>query len=505
MTTGLNYKVQAQSEALAEAGVERGRDAVRSAASDACGFTKWTDPGGSSSYGCGSRAAKLLFNGVNLGPGDYSAVIDNDCSPLVPASIQDASCTGGSPARDTNETAIMTAWATAGSGQGRARVRAVVGVDNPWKHVCSNSSQDNSARLLQRACEPEREPHPSCRRTRTSTPGGPAAYDDLPRPQLGCSAIDPRVHGATVRRARSCPTRTTTAILTRAGTGWWSRGTGARRTATGAGSIPGLLRLRAEHTLRSRSLFQRHLRRPLDAEGLREERWTRGRTTDSQLQRVESSAAATPTRGWCSGRPSVLGQGLHSTRQRRRGLCHARDGSILDGHRLLWLHHSEPEPPRNRRRGGQRPVRVWGQPGHLAQERLENLDTAATIRVSVGLPLVRSGRRREPRAAADRQSPQPARDLRGYGQRLRHPDPRASSTPAAMSSSIPSSWTAVSWPSRSRPSPPRRPTPTTRPTAMSAPPPGFPEGSGNTVVLVRKSFIVCADYAADTGGGSPCR
>jgi hypothetical protein len=39
----------------------------------------------------------------------------------------------------------------------------------------------------------------------------------------------------------------------------------------------------------------------------------------------------------------------------------------------------------------------------------------------------------------------------------------------------------------------------------AAPPPGFPGGSGNTVVLVRKSFLVCVDYAADTGGGSPCR
>ena len=39
----------------------------------------------------------------------------------------------------------------------------------------------------------------------------------------------------------------------------------------------------------------------------------------------------------------------------------------------------------------------------------------------------------------------------------------------------------------------------------AAPPPGFPDGSGNTVVLVRKSFIVCGNYAADTGGGSPCQ
>jgi hypothetical protein len=37
------------------------------------------------------------------------------------------------------------------------------------------------------------------------------------------------------------------------------------------------------------------------------------------------------------------------------------------------------------------------------------------------------------------------------------------------------------------------------------PPPGFPEGSGNTVLMVRKSFIVCVNYAADTGGGTPCQ
>jgi hypothetical protein len=39
----------------------------------------------------------------------------------------------------------------------------------------------------------------------------------------------------------------------------------------------------------------------------------------------------------------------------------------------------------------------------------------------------------------------------------------------------------------------------------AAPPPGFPVGSSNTVVLVRKSFLVCVDYAADTAGGTACR
>jgi hypothetical protein len=39
----------------------------------------------------------------------------------------------------------------------------------------------------------------------------------------------------------------------------------------------------------------------------------------------------------------------------------------------------------------------------------------------------------------------------------------------------------------------------------ASPPAGFPDGTGKTVVLVRKSFIVCADYAADSSGGTACR
>jgi hypothetical protein len=38
----------------------------------------------------------------------------------------------------------------------------------------------------------------------------------------------------------------------------------------------------------------------------------------------------------------------------------------------------------------------------------------------------------------------------------------------------------------------------------ATPPPGFPEGAGSTVFLARKSFVLCVNYAADTGGGSPC-
>src|SRR5262245_45307179 len=53
---GFNYKAQAQAEALAEAGLERGRDQVRTAATETCGFTRWTDANSGSyvSPTCGS-------------------------------------------------------------------------------------------------------------------------------------------------------------------------------------------------------------------------------------------------------------------------------------------------------------------------------------------------------------------------------------------------------------------------------------------------------------------
>jgi hypothetical protein len=200
-TTGLQHKFQVQAEALAEAGLERGRDAVRAAAVEPCGFTRWTDAARSTSYGCGNGSARLLLDGVGLDAGEYSAAIDNDCSPLVPVAIQDASCNGGSPARDTNGTAVVTAWATTAGGQGRARVRAVFAIDTPWKHACSNSRQDNPPGHCN---EPgHRNGSPSVTPADPSEhPGAPAAYDELPRPQLGCSAITPEIHGET---AATCP------------------------------------------------------------------------------------------------------------------------------------------------------------------------------------------------------------------------------------------------------------------------------------------------------------
>jgi len=178
---GVNYKQQAQAEALAEAGLEVARDAIRSAVGVPDGFTRWI-------------GGPLLANGAALGPGRYWARIDNDCPPLVPAAIQQPGPPNGvacPTTTDSNQTAVLTAWAVAGTG--RARVRAVVGVDNPWKHVCAGARPDNNGYCNDPS---NQNGNPVIRPADPNDPNGPAAYDDLPRPILGCSRIDPGVHGA---------------------------------------------------------------------------------------------------------------------------------------------------------------------------------------------------------------------------------------------------------------------------------------------------------------------
>jgi len=185
---GVAFKQQAQAEALAEAALERARDAVRTAptAPGGSGFTNWFN---------GTSATHVLFAGQSLGAGSYTARIDNDCAIVntVPAAIQEPPhLPGPTPCDnllDNNEVAVITAWATAG--QGRSRVRAVVGVDNPWKHVCSNAKPDNNGYCN----EPlNRNGNPTVSPADPNDPNGPAAYDDLPRPTLGCSRIAPHIH-----------------------------------------------------------------------------------------------------------------------------------------------------------------------------------------------------------------------------------------------------------------------------------------------------------------------
>jgi hypothetical protein len=484
MTTGVNYKVQAQSEALAEAGLERGRDAVRTAAADACGFTKWTDPGGASGYGCGSGLAQLLFNGVGLGPGDYSAVIDNDCSPLVPASIQDPSCTGGTPARDTNKTAILTAWATAASGQGRARVRGVLGVDNPWKHVCSNSSQDNYPGYCNEPAN--RNGNPSIIPADPNEyPGGPAAYDDLPRPQLGCSAIDPTLHGATVAACGGLPNPSYNNYPYPSGARLVITGDRVKANCDGGG-------------LQYQGYFDCALSTPCPSAicnpGGRAACVKAGDSRINGTTYVSNAAGCgtntgmvfTSSLSWPANYGSA-GNGILAYVMRPGDFTiQSRDlhGIVVvegngsagcGGSRDLWHKNGS---------------RIWtesnlyGYP--LAYLIFDPVDALAFAPQPTSDPLNPQG------TCADMGSAS-GTEIHGIiysGGHVAFNPIVVDGGVVAFEIQTQSTTSAYTYNGTY---------------GNAAPPPGFPEGSGNTVVLVRKSFIVCADYAADTGGGSPCR
>lgn len=128
---GMNQKHEVQALALAEAGLEHGRDVVRGAGSG--NFGTWVNNASNGS---------VLITGQAFGGGTYSARIDNDCStntivPGAPTTLADPSCGAN---QDGNETAALTAWATTANGLGRARVRVLVTYSNAWKRSCYNGN-----------------------------------------------------------------------------------------------------------------------------------------------------------------------------------------------------------------------------------------------------------------------------------------------------------------------------------------------------------------------------
>jgi hypothetical protein len=482
MTTGVNYKLQAQSEALAEAGLERGRDAVRTAASEACGFTKWTDPSGSSSHGCGPGLAKLLFNGVGLVAGSYSAVIDNDCSPLVVTGIQDPSCTGASPARDTNETAIVTAWATTVNGQGRARVRGVLGIDNPWKHVCSNSSQDNPPGYCNEPAN--RNGNPSIVPADPNEfPGGPAAYDDLPRPQLGCSAIDVQVHGEITA---NCPPGQNYTYPYPTGKRLVVAGDRSQANCDGGG-------------MQYQGYFDCALSTPCPAAicGNPSGRAACVKAGDTRINgttyrsnatgcgantgMVFTSALDWPANYGSAGngilvyvmRPgdfTIQSRDLHGA-----VVIEGNGSSGCGGSRDLW------------HKNGSRiwtATNVYGYP--LAYLVFDPVEAVADAPEPTANPL-------NPQETCADMGSASGTEIHGIvysGGNVEFNPIILDGGVVAFQIQTQSSSSSYAYNGTY---------------GNVTPPPGFPDGSGNTVILVRKSFIVCANYAADTTGGSPCQ
>jgi Tfp pilus assembly protein PilX len=142
----INNKAYAQALALAETGLEHGRNILRDAGTTG-NFNTYIASATTRKLGIGS-------GGIAFGSGTYWVRVDNDCAaptgfsgspPFVPTAVQDSgvSC---SDTVDGNETVVLTAWsqATDGGGRivGRSRLRAHYTIGNPWKHSCYNANSN---------------------------------------------------------------------------------------------------------------------------------------------------------------------------------------------------------------------------------------------------------------------------------------------------------------------------------------------------------------------------
>jgi Tfp pilus assembly protein PilX len=482
MTTGVNYKFQAQAEALAEAGLERGRDEVRIAADEPCGFTRWTDPN-SSSYvpSCGSALGALLFSGVGLGAGDYSAVIDNDCSPLVPAAIQDPSCSGPSTARDTNETAVLTAWGTAANGQGRSRVRAVLGIDNPWKHVCSNSSQDNPPGYCNEPANRNGSPNivPA---DPNEYPGGPAAYDVLPTPVLGCSEIDPTLHDNV------------------AGCG------GARKVVTGDNTFQNCNGGGRTY----QGYFDCALTTPGTAYGggpacLKFGDSRNNGTTYKQVPAPGSPCPAGATGmvffGDTSfGNVGAAGNGRNAYVMRTPAPGHTGTGGQVTIQSATFSGTLVVEGDGSANCNGPNRDMKLKNNGTMTTTQQNTTNGVAVYGYPLTL-LIYDPQLPVP-TAANPYAPQNTCADMGSSNTLVNGIVYSGGHIEFNPISVNGTVLGFELQTQGGAGATYNYNPTY---GDAAPPPGFPIGNGNTVVLVRKSFLVCVDYAADTGGGSPCR
>ncbi len=179
---GQNQKAAQQAVALAEAGLEHGRNMVRDAV-NAGDFNAFI-------ASAATRQLGVPGAGISLGPGRYWVRVDNDCAaptgfvgapPFVPVVVQDDPGGGCSDTVDANETVVLTAWSEVTDGAnriiGHARMRAHYTIGNPWKHACYDQDgglciEDAVSGCNNNPCIDPSDPH---------HPNGPAT-GDLPIP-----------------------------------------------------------------------------------------------------------------------------------------------------------------------------------------------------------------------------------------------------------------------------------------------------------------------------------
>ncbi len=440
----------------------------------------------------------------------------------MPASIQDPRCWGGpalagGPARDTNETAVVTGWATAAGGQGRARVRAILAVDNPWKHVCSNSSQDNPPGYCNEPAN--RNGNPSITPADPNDPNGPAAYDDLPRPQLGCSEIDPSVHGAGATMAlgiANCLAWEYSPCwpVTCSAQGPSFKNYPYPNPGSGGSAPPRLVvtgdRSKATCDSPNGIQYQGYFDCAL--------------STPCPAAICGSSGPVLTRKGCLKSGTSPLDSRLLDTNRYQAAPCVTHTGMVFTSS-LNW--------PANYGSTNNGILAYVMRPGDFTIQG-RDLHGAVVIEGNGNAGCSGGNRDLQHRNGARIWT---ATNVYGYPLAYLVFDPVAAVNNAPQPTANPlnqqntcadmgsASGTEIHGIVYSGGNVEFNPiivdggvvgfqiqtqgsssSYSYNPTYGNAtPPPGFPEGSGNTVVLVRKSFIVCVNYAADTGGGSPCQ
>ena len=160
---GFNDVRDKQAVMVAEAGVNAAQTQIQNPPDYTAfiGHEYECTPGGCTCTGAGCDTSRL----ASVSTGTFRVRIDND--PDDP-----------SPTVDTNKRVMLTASGTTNDGRGRARVRAWMTNDDPWKHVCSSGdgvlctdSPPNNANADVTPYDP-------------NALNGPRTYPEIPRPNL---------------------------------------------------------------------------------------------------------------------------------------------------------------------------------------------------------------------------------------------------------------------------------------------------------------------------------
>jgi hypothetical protein len=370
-----------------------------------------------------------------------------------------------------------------------------VGIDTPWKHVCASSSQDNPPGYCNEPANRNGNPLISPADP-NEYPGGPAAYDDLPRPQLGCSAIDPLLHDPT---PGNCPPGQNYAYPYPSGKRLVIAGDRSKANCDDGG-------------LQYQGYFDCALSTPCPAaicgssgpvltqKGCLKPGDSRASNTNAYVVApcgthtgMVFRGASPPNANYGSPGTGILVYVMRGTAPpwNDTGCCDFQlqgntlyGTAVIEGNGLAGCSGGNRDlQHKNGARAFTRP-NVYGYPlAYLIFDPVAAVDEAPA---PTAKPLVQQG------TCADKGSVF-GTEIHGifysWGNVEFNPIDVDGGIVAFQIQTQGSSSTYVYNPTYGNVSPP----------------PGFPDPSGNTVVLVRKSFIVCVNYAADTGGGTPCQ